>query len=337
MIINSYTEFQPLEEVVVGRAYPGEYWDFLPDPQIRDSLIQVFDETEEDFQNLIKMLEGFGVTVVRPEIMSKEDFQAGAEYKDFTMPPISPRDHAITLGNVLLKNSPVKTFNSIYDHYEKLGATVIDPYDRKFERPHILRNSSASCIFRLGRDIFFDQSDWMKPEQSQWIADNIIKDQGYRIHFMETDGHSDAVFSVPKPGVILSTRHAIHMNYDRDFPGWDVHEIQVPTNELIATRVEKNIKWWTPNYNSLKFREYVDRYLSEWLGEVHETVFDVNTLVVDEQNVIFSQYNKELFDFCNSHGITCHVANLRHRYFWDGGLHCCTLDIRRRGGMETYL
>jgi hypothetical protein len=28
---------------------------------------------------------------------------------------------------------------------------------------------------------------------------------------------------------------------------------------------------------------------------------------------------------------------LRHSYFWDGGISCCTQDIRRRGGLETYL
>jgi len=27
---------------------------------------------------------------------------------------------------------------------------------------------------------------------------------------------------------------------------------------------------------------------------------------------------------------------MRHRYFWDGGLHCFTLDLRRKGHRENY-
>jgi hypothetical protein len=26
----------------------------------------------------------------------------------------------------------------------------------------------------------------------------------------------------------------------------------------------------------------------------------------------------------------------RHRYFWDGGLHCITLDLRRDGTQQDY-
>jgi len=28
---------------------------------------------------------------------------------------------------------------------------------------------------------------------------------------------------------------------------------------------------------------------------------------------------------------------LRHRYFWDGGLHCCSLDLVREGDREDYI
>ena len=58
---------------------------------------------------------------------------------------------------------------------------------------------------------------------------------------------------------------------------------------------------------------------------------------LDEQNVIFSAHNADVFRYCESHGINPIVSELRHSYFWDGGISCCTQDIRRRGGLETYL
>jgi len=60
-------------------------------------------------------------------------------------------------------------------------------------------------------------------------------------------------------------------------------------------------------------------------------------LVLDESNVIFSAYNKEVFAYCEKHGINSIISELRHSYFWDGGIFCCTQDIRRCGGLETYL
>jgi glycine amidinotransferase len=338
MIINSYTEFQPLEEIVVGRAYPGEYFDYINDPEIRNYMIRLFDETEEDFLNLIQLLQSFGVTVTRPEIVSKAEFQNQAVQGHFSYPPITPRDHAITLGNTLFKNSATTMYNSVMDYYQQLGGTVIDPYNRRWDSDHVMSNSSASCILRLGRDIFFDQSDWLTHQQSQWVQENILQGRDHRIHFMDTDGHSDAVFCIPKPGIILTTHHDKNLDYNRDFPGWQVYRIQPVRNTIIQERVEQGIEWWAPGRDdSDKFKNYVETYLNNWLGSIHETVFDVNVLVVDESNVIFSHYNRDLFAFCEKQGINCHVSELRHRYFWDGGIHCCTLDIRRTGGMESYL
>jgi hypothetical protein len=45
--------------------------------------------------------------------------------------------------------------------------------------------------------------------------------------------------------------------------------------------------------------------------------------------------NKEFKAF-NQRGITPHVVNFRHRYFWDGGLHCITSDISREGKIKDY-
>jgi hypothetical protein len=37
------------------------------------------------------------------------------------------------------------------------------------------------------------------------------------------------------------------------------------------------------------------------------------------------------------HHIEPIICELRHKYFFDGGISCCTQDIRRRGSLETYL
>ena len=85
-----------------------------------------------------------------------------------------------------------------------------------------------------------------------------------------------------------------------------------------------------------EFTKFVDEWLHEWTGWSIESVFEVNALVVNPELVFFSNYNKGVFEYCESIGITPHIVPFRHRHFWDGGLHCLTVDTVREGGMQNY-
>ena len=74
-MINSYTSWQPLEEVIVGRAYSPEYFDFIDNAQVRNQLQQILSETEEDLNNLQKTIETFGARVRRPNLPDIHQFQ----------------------------------------------------------------------------------------------------------------------------------------------------------------------------------------------------------------------------------------------------------------------
>jgi N-dimethylarginine dimethylaminohydrolase len=75
----------------------------------------------------------------------------------------------------------------------------------------------------------------------------------------------------------------------------------------------------------------IDSLLDPSKGYEQVVVFDTNVLVVDAHNVIFDNNMPELFEFLAGIGITSHVSAVRHRKFWASGIHCMTLDIRRRG------
>jgi hypothetical protein len=219
---------------------------------------------------------------------------------------------------------------------------VVNPHQGRWDPTCILNGASASCIVRVGRDVFFDNSDFLRPEQTAWIVENCLGPE-YRIHEAVTDGHGDAVFAILKPGVILSSKHDMHLHLAEDFPGWEVLKIWDSSiwaaMEVGKFKYEQSPGAWyvqgqTP---TPEFTNFVNTYLNKWTGFVAETVFDVNCLVLDEENVIFSAYNKQVFDFCKKHRINPIISELRHSYFWDGGISCCTQDLRRRGGLETYL
>ena len=341
MLVNSYTSWQPLQEVIVGRAYDPDYFDFIDNVQVRNQLQQILFETAEDLNNLQRVIEQYGAKVQRPNLPNKHVFQQQQlSNQGVPLPPLTPRDWQITLGQKLLRIVPMAELDSICQSY---GLNVINPHgDMIWDPDCVLNGASASCIVRVGRDIFFDNSDFLRPDQSRWIVDNVL-DQQYRIHEAVTDGHGDAVFAILKPGVILSSKHDDNLNFAQDFPGWEVCKIwDSSIHAAMAVgkfRYEESPGAWyvqgqTP---TPEFTDYVNTYLTKWTGFVAETVFDVNCLVLDEQHVIFSAYNKTVFDFCARHKINAIICELRHSYFWDGGISCCTQDIRRRGGLETYL
>ena len=348
-MINSYTSWQPLEEVIVGRAYSPDYFDFIDDSQVRGQLQQILSETEEDLTNLQRTIEQYGARVLRPNLLSKELFISGQMKGKPVLPPLTPRDWQISLGQKLLRIIPMPELDEICGQYNSQSVNphratrnLVTGKLQSWDPDCILNGASASCIVRVGRDVFFDNSAYLKPNQTQWIVDNVLGPE-YRVHEAITDGHGDAVFAILKPGVILSSRHDVHLDLAKDFPGWDVLKIWDPS--IVAAMKMGQFKheanpgaWYVQGQTpTAEFTAFVDTYLNEWTGFVAETVFDVNCLILDEENVIFSAYNKSVFDFCEQHRINPIICQLRHSYFWDGGISCCTQDLRRRGGLETYL
>jgi glycine amidinotransferase/scyllo-inosamine-4-phosphate amidinotransferase 1 len=338
--INSYTSWQPLEEVIVGRAYSPDYFDFIDNPQVRNQLQQILAETEEDLDALSRTIETYGARVRRPDLPDRDRFVAQqTSDSGVPLPPLTPRDWQITLGDRLLRVLPVQELDRICEDY---ADQVVNPHGTDWDPACILNGASASCIVRVGADVFFDNSDYLRPDQTAWIVANVL-DSRYRIHEARTDGHGDAVFAILKPGVILSSKHDMHLDLARDFPGWDVCRVWDSSiwaaMEVGKFKYEESPGAWyvqgsTP---TPEFTQFVDTYLTKWTGFVAETVFDVNCLVLDESHVIFSAYNRPVFDFCRRHGIEPIISELRHSYFWDGGISCCTQDLRRRGGLERYL
>ena len=338
--VSAYTSWQPLEEVIVGRAYTPDYFDFIEDTTVRDQLAHILQETNEDLDNLQRTCETYGATVKRPGLIDKDFFiYLQTKDKGAPLPPLTPRDWQITLGDKLLRVLKVEELDEICSEY---GEQVINPHGEHWNPDCILNGASASCIVRCGTDIFFDNSDYLRPEQSKWIQENCL-DNRYRYHEAITDGHGDAVFAILKPGVLLSSKWDDKLDLNSDFPGWDVSKLECSTiwhAMAVGKFKEENFNgaWYVQGQTPTKeFTNFVDTYLKEWVGYVSDTVFDVNCLVLDEENVIFSAYNKQVFDYCEKHRINPIISELRHSYFWDGGVSCCTQDIRRTGGLETYL
>ena len=95
-VVSSYTSWQPLEEVIVGRAYPADYFDFIENAQVRNQLQQILDETQEDLDCLEQQLKNCKITTFRPTNTTDN-----VDILNLPKSPLSPRDHLLMLGNNL--------------------------------------------------------------------------------------------------------------------------------------------------------------------------------------------------------------------------------------------
>lgn len=197
---------------------------------------------------------------------------------------------------------------------------------------------NTAMTTRIGKDLYFGTHSYHQDQlATKRKAEELFPN--YRCHIINTAGHSDGTFCPVKPGLIVSLKDI--PTYAKTFPNWEV--VYLPHQSWEAVRPFLNLKeknkgkWWVPGEElNDDFTEFVESWLGHWVGYVEETVFDVNMLVIDEKNVVCNNYNEKVFEAFSRHGITPHVVNFRHRYFWDGGLHCITSDLHREGTQKDY-
>ena len=197
---------------------------------------------------------------------------------------------------------------------------------------------SAATSTRIGKDIYIATKYYGQDRENDL---NKFKEMypEYRWHVVDTGGHSDGVFCPVVPGLIVILRDI--PTYKDTFPDWEI--IYLPNQSyskiipFLDLKQKNQGKWWVPGEElNDEFTNFVESWLNHWVGYVEETVFDVNMLVIDEKNVVCNNYNEQVFRAFERYGITPHVINFRHRYFWDGGLHCITSDVHREGVMKDY-
>ena len=191
---------------------------------------------------------------------------------------------------------------------------------------------------RIGRDLYFGTHTYNENIDDHKRSIN-QEFSTTRNHIIVTGGHSDGTYCPVAPGLIISLYDV--PTYKDTFPDWEV--VYLPGQSWnkvggwLKLKQKNGGKWWIPGFEQDQdVINCVEQWLGHWTGYVEETVFDVNMLIVDPKNVIVFNYNKLVFDALERYGITPHIVPFRHRFFWDGGIHCVTSDLHREGTMQDY-
>ena len=373
MTWNVYQHWDPLKVCVVGRSYPPEFYSWITVPHVRSLFEKIAFETEEDYLSIVKKLNEFGVEVLRPDLpqdsfdgeryvpppMTPRDFTImigdtfydnydhydfGQFYFNIKQPEWLHCDTIKDLDNLPtdIKNFCVSEHKKYYNNhlagecYRKITTKIKEQGNtiKTFFDPFC----NGAMVTRVGKDLYFGTHDYRQNQAHlQEKINNEFVDT--RNHIINTGGHSDGTYCPVCPGLIISLYDV--PCYTKTFPGWEV--VYLPNQSwsrvknFLDLKQKNRGKWWIPGFEKdQSVIDVVETWLGHWTGYVEETVFDVNMLVIDSKNVMVFNYNKQVFDALERYGITPHIVPFRHRYFWDGGIHCVTSDLHREGSMQDY-
>jgi hypothetical protein len=258
-----------------------------------------------------------------PNYVRPSDFyQAWPEYADVMIKEFQ----AFQVVDQLHLDAKLGFYHEIFDHIQSQG-NHIQYTDLDFV--------NGCFVSRIGRDLYFATQTYHDDHQSlsQQINQHFPTT---RNRIVNAGGHGDAVYCPVTPGLIISLTDV--PTYIDTFPGWEVVFLP-PSNYEHMREFEFSMKhnkgrWFMPGFEKdPNLQNMVDYYFDEWVGQVSETVFDVNILIVDPKNIIVSTHNDRVESACARHDITVHVSPFRHKYFWDCGIHCVTNDLDRLGTM----
>ena len=378
-----YQHWDPLKKCMVGKTYPPEFYSWIKDTKTRNRFEKLANETEEDYQTLIKKLEEFGVSVSRPEF--PENLDELYINGKWVQPPTAPRDYFIMIHDkfwiprvpnashawsiyyrknkqpdwpdfvVRPEDLTVNAGQNFWIGYEKFKHMEQKHLDAKLSfYKHIFEEIESAgneviytdydfingCfVSRLGHDLMFATQTYHDTEKDLLErVSNLFPNTINKI--VDSQGHGDAVYCPVTPGLIISINDM--PTYANNFPGWEV--VYLPDSnfayqdEFKSAMKQNKGRWFFPGFEKdNKMTEMVDHYFDDWVGEVHETVFDVNMLLVNPTNLIVSAHNDQVEEACSRHGVNVHVVPFRHKYFWDAGIHCITNDYHRDGEIKKVL
>lgn len=348
-----WTNWDPLEEVIVGNCPDASNPSWNLDPRAKILFDEILKETKEDLDNLSSLLTSLNVKVFRPKIINHEQEISLGNFKVTNATyPIVPRDQYLVHGNTIFQTytsmpdryvdstSYYEIFKHLYDegynwisqpppilwNFEEQSKWFNEPeiYSKKYKELILWH---AATMFKCGDALITNNLgpgtqlglEWMRRNTDVEIIKNngtVVDNWGHIDHgFYMTD--DETVFCMNKDWVPQRLRH---LNL-------------IPINKLY-NEPYFDYQGYMEKYKNSKGRltvEWLEGWIQEWKGFSQQCVFESNNLVVDSKNIIFSIEQPQVFELMARMGINAHVCKIRHGLFWEAGIHCLTLDIKRKG------
>lgn len=350
--VNSYNEWDPLEEVIVGRLEgarippnhvtvtytvpptAAKFYPFVSGRRYPGFLVK---RAQKELDEFIHILESEGIVVRRPDIMDFSVRYKTPYWSSKGFGTTCPRDGVLIIGNEIIETPmawrsryfEVQAYRSLFKEYYAKGAKwtaapkplLLDElYDYKFkpsekDEPvrYVINESEivfdAADFIRCGTDIFVTKSNVTNESGINWLRRHL--GEKYTIHEIQsrcrTPMHIDSTFMPLAPGkVLINPEYIDTSKLPEILKSWDV---------LVAPEPDP-----VPGF--------ILSMCSKWIS--------LNVLMLDEKRVIVEKSQESTIKAFKEWGFEPIPCPFRNFATFGGSFHCATLDIRRKGNLQSY-
>ncbi|WNJ97405.1 hypothetical protein RND59_19590 [Vibrio ruber] len=350
-MVNCFNEWDKLEEVIVGIAdesmvptwhsymgpvLPEKQHDFFKENAGKPFNHELIRNANHELDMFAQLLESRGIVVRRPTNYGFAKPYTTPDWKeDNSLYAAMPRDLLLVVGNEIIecpmswrsRYHEVNAYRPLLKEYFASGCKwssapkpqlTDELYQENFV-PGKKGERFKSCLtefeptfdaadfVRCGKDIFGQLSHVTNQSGFDWLERHLGDE--YRLHQLEFDDqhamHIDTTFMPLAPGKLLVHPDKIR-TLPKQFKDWDI--ITAPT----------------PCFPD----SYPLHFSSKWIS--------MNIFMIDENIAIVEQDEKSIQDTLMQHGIDVITTPFKNFNALGGSFHCATLDIRRRGKLQSY-
>ncbi|WP_223874709.1 amidinotransferase [Salinispora oceanensis] len=348
--VSSFNEWDPLEEVIVGIVDDATFppWHVALPPVLPTNQHATFracagrpfppeavEAARRELAEFVRILTGEGVVVRRPEPIPQRVEYRTLDWSSSGMYAAMPRDVLLVVGDEIIecptawrsRYYETLAYRPLLKEYFRGGCRWSagpkpelrdELYDADWSDPgadgparlvitEFEPTFDAADFIRCGRDIIAQKSNVTNEFGIEWLRRHL--GDSYTVHVFEFDDphpmHIDATLVPLAPGKLLVNPERV-TRVPNLFKSWDVMYAPAPM---------------IPDAHPLYMT-------SKWIN--------MNVLMLDEERVVVERQDEPMISLMKRYGFTPILCDFRNFNSFGGSFHCATLDVRRRGELQSY-
>jgi len=354
-VVNSWNEWDPLEEVVVGRlegaaappshvtmvgnlpAKAARLYPLLAGRRYPQLLVK---PAQRELDGFVRLLESEGIRVRRPDIVDFSLRFGSPSWSSNGFCTASPRDGILVIGDQLIETPmawraryfETYAYRALLKEYWLQGARWISApkpqlldclYDNRFKPP--AKGEPVRYIINEFEPVF-DAADFVRCGTDLFVtrsnATNASGIEWLRRHLGPEFRIHEITSHCPQP-----------LHIDTTFVPLAPGKVLINPEYVDPRELPHILKSWdilvAPEPDPIRgLRNIHLSMVSKWIS--------MNVLMLDPERVVVEQSQESMIKLLKNHGlkpIPCPFMNYKP---FGGSFHCATLDIRRRGTRQSY-
>jgi glycine amidinotransferase len=357
-VVNSHNEWDPLEEIVVGRIeksiFPPRHlymlggvpkalynWLFLVGGWRRWPKKVFIEPAQKELEDFVDLLEAEGVTVRRPDIVNHAKSYSTPDWKSKGFTCACPRDCFLVFGNQIIE-TPMswrcryfegRAYYSLFKEYFEQGAKWTSApkpplKDSLYRKDYKIPRQGEPLTYVINEsEVVFDAADFIRCGTDIFVTrSNVTNEAG--IAWLER--HLGDQYRIHR----IETLSRQPMHIDTTFVPLGPGKLMINPKYINKDDLPPIVRSW--DILEAPRPDRVSGGIVNEIGSMCSTWLNMNVLMLDEQRVVVDRSQVSMIKALKRWGLTPIPSSLKYLGTFGGSFHCVTMDIRRRGTLKSY-